>query len=152
MLFRSPFLRMAESFKIPWFIFSDGEPATITAVSNALAAIGQNAIPNNPRVFVIPDDNDFEAYIVNGASKDLLIAAIIKHEAKTPQHEEALRADWNGKSQPDQLTKILETLNANKTQYGSRIGKSLPVPAALEDLFKRIDTDLAAPKPKAQTV
>jgi hypothetical protein len=35
---------MAESFKIPWFIFSDGEPATIAAVNNALAAIAQNAI------------------------------------------------------------------------------------------------------------
>ena len=36
-----PFLRMAESFEIPWFIFSDGEPDTITAVNSALATIGQ---------------------------------------------------------------------------------------------------------------
>jgi len=146
-----PFLRMAESFKIPWFIFSDGEAATVTAVNDALAAIAHNPIPNNPRAIVLPDGKNVEAYIVNNASKDLLITTIIKHEAKTPQHEEALRADWNAKSQPNQLAKILETLDANKTQYGSHIGKLLPVPAALEDLFKKIDTELAPPKPLAQT-
>jgi putative ATP-dependent endonuclease of OLD family len=146
-----PFLRMAESFKIPWFIFSDGEAATVTAVNDALAAIAHNPIPNNPRAIVLPDGKNFEAYIVNNASKDLLITTIIKHEAKTPQHEDALRADWNAKSQPNQLAKILETLDANKTQYGSHIGKLLPVPAALEDLFKKIDTELAPPKPLAQT-
>jgi hypothetical protein len=53
--------------------------------------------------------------------------------------------------QPAQITKILETLDANKTQYGSRVGKWLPVPPALEDLFKKIDTELAPPKPSAQT-
>ncbi len=147
-----PFLRMAESFKIPWFIFSDGEGPTITAVNSALAGIARDPIPNNPRVVVLPAGKDFEAYIVNGATKDLLIDTIIKHEAKTPQHEAALRAKWNAILEPAQLTEILETLDANKTQYGSRIGKCLPVPAALEDLFKKIDTELDPPKPMAQTV
>ena len=147
-----PFLRMAESFKIPWFIFSDGEAATVTAVNNALTAIANSPIPNNPRVIVLPDGKDFEAYIVNDASKDLLIAAIIKHRAKTPQHEETLRAAWDAMLQHDQMTKILETLDANKTQYGSRIGKILPVPAALEELFNKIDTELAPPKPMVKTV
>jgi putative ATP-dependent endonuclease of OLD family len=34
-----PFLRMAETFKIPWYIFSDGEADTVTAVNAALAWI-----------------------------------------------------------------------------------------------------------------
>ena len=55
------------------------------------------------------------------------------------EHEEALRKKWASKSNPDQLSGILETLDANKTQYGSYVGKLLPVPAALEELFKKID-------------
>lgn len=147
-----PFLRMAESFKIPWFIFSDGEAATVTAVNKALTAIAHNPIPNNPRVTTLPDGKNFEAYIVNDASKDVLIAAIIEHETKNPQHTQALKKEWAAKSAPEQLAAILETLDANKTQYGSRIGKILPVPSALEELFKKIDTELAPPNPEAKTV
>jgi putative ATP-dependent endonuclease of OLD family len=144
-----PFLRLAESFKIPWFIFSDGESATITAVNAALAAIGQNLIPNNPRVIVLPDGKDFEAYIVNDSSRDSLIEAIVKHETKSSQHAEALTKKWSAKSGPEQLADILETLDANKTQYGSRIGKLLPVPAALEELFKNIDAQFVRSTVKA---
>jgi len=103
-------------------------------------------------VIVTPGGQDFEAYIVNDASKDLLIAAIIEHETKSPQHEQSLKQQWAAKSKPDQLATILDTLKANKTQYGSRIGKILPVPAALQELFKKLDAELAPPKPMAKTV
>lgn len=142
-----PFLRMAESFKIPWFILSDGEADTITAVNAALAAVGQAAIPNNPRVIVLPDGKKFETYIVTEASKDALIAAITERKAVNAQHLAALRKEWAEKSTADQLEDILAEMEASKTQYGSVVGKVLPVPAALEDLFKKIDSELAPPKP-----
>jgi putative ATP-dependent endonuclease of OLD family len=137
-----PFLRMATSFKIPWFIFSDGEANTVTAVNAALAAVGQDQVPNNPRVVVLPNGQDFETYLTSNATKQVLITTIIKHEAKAPQHEAALTAEWAGKSDADQTVGILEKLRANKTQYGSRVGKALPVPALLEGLFKKIDTEV----------
>ncbi len=146
-----PFLRMAESFRIPWFIFSDGEDATVAAVNSALTTLGQNQIPNNPRVIVLPAGKDFERYIVNETSKDPLIAAIIEHEAKTPQHEQALKKEWAERPPPDQLATILEKLDANKTQYGSRLGKILPVPSLLEELFKKIDTELGPLETKAKS-
>lgn len=93
-----PFLRMAESFKIPWFIFSDGEADTITAVNAALAAIGQSAIPNNPRVIVLLGGKKFETYIVTEASKDALITAIVKRKAVNAQHLAALQKEWAAKS------------------------------------------------------
>ena len=145
-----PFLRMAESFKIPWFIFSDGEAATVASVNAALATVGRDQIPNNSCVVVLPDGKDFEAYLVNDASRDALIAAVIEHETKSPQHAEALRAEWAARSVPDQLTALVEKIDDNKTQYGSRVGKILPVPVALEDLFKKIDTELTHPKQPAQ--
>jgi putative ATP-dependent endonuclease of OLD family len=146
-----PFLRMAESFRIPWFIFSDGEAPAIAAVNSALAVLGQAQLPNNPRVTVLPDGKDFEAYIVNEASKDLLIAAIIEHEAKNPQHAEALKKEWAEKSPPEQLATLVEKLHADRTQYGSRVGKTLPVPALLAELFDKIDTELEPPKTKAKS-
>lgn len=142
-----PFLRMAESFKIPWFLFSDGEAETITAVNAALTAVGQKAIPDHPRVIVLPDGKDFETYIVTEATKDALINAIIERKAVNPQHLAALQKEWAAKSAADQVKDLLAKLEANKTQYGAMVGKVLPVPAALEDLFKKIDIELAPPKP-----
>ena len=142
-----PFLRMAESFKIPWFIFSDGEADTIAAVNAALAAVGQAAIPNNPRVIVLPAGKKFETYIVTEASKDALIAAIVKRKSANAQHLAALQTEWAGKSTADQLIAILAELESSKTQYGAVVGKVLPVPSALEDLFKKIDSELTPPKP-----
>jgi putative ATP-dependent endonuclease of OLD family len=147
-----PFLRMAESFKIPWFIFSDGEAAAVDAVNAALTALGAPNIPNNPRVVVLPNGNDFEAYVVTMGAKDALIATIIDQQATTPQHRAALVAEWAALQPQDQLDKVSENLNANKTRYGSRIGKVLPVPTALEDLFKKVETELSPPTPPAVSV
>lgn len=142
-----PFLRMAESFKIPWFIFSDGEADAITAVNAALAAVGQAAIPNNPRVIVLPGGKKFETYIVTEASKDALIAAMIERRAVNAQHRAALQKEWAAKLPADQIKDILAEMETNKTPYGSFVGKILPVPEVLEDLFKKIDSELTSPKP-----
>ncbi len=85
---------------------------------------------------------------MNDASKDLLIDAIIKHEAKTQQHMQALIAEWAAKSNPDKLNAIHEKLDANPTQYGSLIGKVLPVPTAphLKKSSKRPKVKAALPK------
>jgi putative ATP-dependent endonuclease of OLD family len=141
-----PFLRMAESFKIPWFIFSDGEIATIAAVNVALKTIGQPLIPHNPRVIVLADGKDFEAHVVCETSRTALIETIISHEAKTPQHTEALKKTWAAKDPTKQLADIHGTIDANKTQYGARLGKILAIPQPLTDLFTRIDNELATPK------
>ena len=146
-----PFLRMAESFKIPWFIFSDGEAATITAVNVALKAIGQALIPHNPRVLVLADGKDFEAHVVCEAARTMLIETIILHEAKTPQHAEALKKTWAAKDKAQLLTDIHGTIDANKTQYGARLGKVLDVPGPLKELFARIDNELAPKKTMAAT-
>ncbi len=147
-----PFLRMAESFKIPWFIFSDGEPKAVTAVNNALESLDQDTIPQNPRVVVLPEGKAFENYIADENPKQVLIDLIIEREASNAQHAQALKQAWAAKSEQDQAATILERLKANKTQYGSRIGKLLPVPNAVRDLFEKIDAEFGTTKMTAISI
>lgn len=147
-----PFLRLAESFRIPWFIFSDGEPEAITSVNIALTAIVQSGIPVNTQVVVVPDGKDFEACIATEANRSALIDAIVKHEAQNGYHQEALQREWAAKTPVTQLTDIVARLHANKTQYGSIVGKLLPVPPELVCIFSKIDAAItAAVAPEAKT-
>jgi putative ATP-dependent endonuclease of OLD family len=142
-----PFLRMAHSFRIPWFIFSDGEANTVAAVNAALEGIGEKSIPDNSRVLVLPGGKNFEQYIVTPETKDALINIILDRRAANAQHLAALRKEWATKSPTDQIAEILAELEKNKTQYGAVVGKMLPVTQVLEELFKKIDDELAPPKP-----
>ncbi|MEQ9616832.1 MAG: AAA family ATPase [Phycisphaerales bacterium] len=143
-----PFLRMAESFGIPWFIFSDGEPDAIASVNKALTTIGQATIPANPSVVALPNGQDFEACIATEANRLALIAEIIEHQAQNRQHVAALQRDWNRMGETAQLTEILRILRANKTQYGSIVGKRLPVPSEVATLFSKITGDTTPPQPE----
>lgn len=140
-----PFLRMAESFHIPWFVFSDGEPDAITSVNNALTAIGQPTVPNNPRVIVLPTGQDFEACMVTETNRTALIAEIIKHETHNEHHAAALQKKWGAMDKPTQLAEILVALRANKTQYGSIVGKALPVPSELASLLSKVVAETSPP-------
>jgi putative ATP-dependent endonuclease of OLD family len=140
-----PFLRLAESFRIPWFIFSDGEPDVIKSVNNALIAIGQSEIPKNPRVVVVPNGKDFEACLATDANRSALIDAIIKHESKNENHKAALKKEWESKVAGEQLESIVDKLHSNKTPYGSIVGKLLPVPPELVSIFSKITAETTVP-------
>lgn len=140
-----PFLRMAHTFKMPWFVFSDGEPDAIKSLNTALKALGEPEIPDNPRVVVIPGGDDFEAHLIKVADIDALIADDIARKAQNEHHERALVAKWAALTPENKATELHALMDDNKTQYGSRIGKVLAVPAILEDLFKLIDAGLKPP-------
>jgi putative ATP-dependent endonuclease of the OLD family len=142
------FVRMADCFEIPWFIFSDGEGEAVKSVTKALENIGQS-FPDNPRVIVLEDGKDFESYIVTDKSRAQLIEAIIKHEEKGPEHKAALQRKWSKETDPNAA--ILEKLYDNKTYYGSVVGKILPTPPALEKLFNKIRAEFEQqPSAKAE--
>jgi putative ATP-dependent endonuclease of OLD family len=146
-----PFLRMAANFQIPWFIFSDGEAEAIAAVNTALASLGEKLIPDNPMVIVMPDGKDFEQYLVTKTSLPLLVEAIIKEEAENPEQAEAQKTGLRTKSEGEQLSWATAKLKKHKTKSAASIGKLLPVPAALEELFKKIDNLASPAKPAAKT-
>jgi putative ATP-dependent endonuclease of the OLD family len=147
-----PFLRMAHTFQMPWFVFSDGEADAIKSLNAALKALQQPEIPNNPRVVVIPDGDDFEGHIIKVADLEALIGDDIARKAQNEHHKQALITKWAGLTPEKKAEELHQLMDDNKTQYGSRIGKELTVPSILEELFKKIDAELTpvAPAVEAQ--
>lgn len=144
-----PFLRMAESFRIPWFIFSDGEAEAIASVNAALTTIGQPTTPGNSRVVVIPDGKNFEKCIAIESNREALIQLIISHKAQNANHAAALQKEWSAKSPSVQKADILAALDANKTKFGALVGKHLPVPVELASVFAKVNDELMARPPEA---
>lgn len=148
-----PFLRLAHTFQMPWFVFSDGEAEAIKSLNAALRALQQPEIPNNPRVLVIPDGDDFEGHIIKVADLEALIGDDIARKAQNERHKQALSTKWAGLTPENKAVELHQLMDDNKTQYGSRIGKVLTVPSILEELFKKIDAELTpvAPAQEAQS-
>jgi putative ATP-dependent endonuclease of the OLD family len=140
-----PFLRMAESFGIPWFIFSDGEADAIVSVNKALATIEQPEVPVNHRVVVLPNGQDFEACIAVEANRQALFDAIKAHKVQGGTDPRAFQIAWDKMNATAQLTEILRILRANKTQYGSIVGKILPAPSELATLLSMVVAETAPP-------
>lgn len=139
-----PFLRLACSFNIPWFIFSDGEADAIASVNTALATVGEVPLPH-PHVVVLPNGNDFEKYLLAGY-KDVVVDMIIDGRATNAQHRAALEKEWKKKTD----TELLQELHSFKTQYGARVGKRVPLlsdeqrrlPTAIRDVLDKVSKAL----------
>lgn len=138
-----PFLRLAECFGIPWFIFSDGERKAISDVNAALAAVGQPLIGANCRVFAIPGDRDFETYLADEYYQPLA-GMVIDMKAKNPQHREALTTEWTSKTRDD----LIKELQSAKTRYGRPIADTITTlpdqncPSLVQDLLTAVAHDL----------
>lgn len=75
-----PYLSLTKDFDIPWFIFSDGEEATIKTVTSAVKdviGIDINALPN---IVILENGDDYEDYLIREGYSDLIIEAICEHE------------------------------------------------------------------------
>lgn len=109
-----PFLRLATSFSIPWYLFSDGEAPTVQKVRKDLAAVGH---PDPcPNLFIIPDGQNFEQYIVTACNKEALINMIVNINSQNDLHAEALHREWTGKADP--LNDLFQEMTSNKTNQG----------------------------------
>jgi putative ATP-dependent endonuclease of OLD family len=141
-----PFVNLAQAAGIPWYIFSDGEPDAITAVTNVVTAAG-GAYPS-PTVFVIPNNGDFEDYICKPEFKDILIEGVINLDAQNSQHRQALVAQWNNETDP--IARLKVRLDQLKPNYGSAIARAfvsapdtnLRIPPLIRKLLEKISQDL----------
>jgi putative ATP-dependent endonuclease of the OLD family len=142
-----PFLRLAECFGIPWYIFSDGEPKAIADVNAALTALGQPLVGANQRITAITVNRDFEAYMVDECEQ-VLVDMVIKMKATNEKHRQALAKEWADKS--DQRGDLIDELRAAKTRYGRPIADAITaqadttkrVPELIKTLFTTIARDL----------
>lgn len=129
-----PFIWLANSFGIPWFIYSDGEDAAIDGLKKSLAKIGIADYTKINEISVIPDKRNFEAQLV--------------HEGYLPQIEEAFN-----KSEPDFLDKYIKRLDGKEgpkkagvkytRDYSSAGGRERAAIDALEGEKALIATPLA---------
>lgn len=120
-----PFLRLTTTFRIPWVVFSDGEPSAITAVNHALRKVGQPNITANTRCVVLPNDQCFEDYLVNSDSLDVVSEMIAEFEIESGGvidqcQVDRIKQSWSRKSLEEVLAKVL----ANKTACGARIASA----------------------------
>ena len=141
-----PFLRVAESMAIPWFIFSDGEAKTINDVSAALNSLGLS-MPHN-HVFVLPGGRNIEQYLIHEGYQEQLKAAVIVFEESglaNESHKLAKTKEINGWTDP----KLLEYLTSRKTKLSPYWAETIAfltdkrrIPGEIRKLFAAIDSVL----------
>lgn len=138
-----PFLRFAESFNIPWFIFSDAEN---TAVKPIKARVQEQFLNcGTPRaesdaVVFVDDGNDFEKQlIVDGYQDEIKDALLSLGEYSNERHKSAKQNEIQAYGD-DQLYEIITSI---KTKFGPAIADSIvksgkPLPPKVVVLFDKI--------------
>ena len=141
-----PFVRLAKSFDIPWFILSDGEPETVKTVKAGLRSIGE--AEDSPRVIFLPGGLNFERYLTCPDYKDALIKAVISAKAQNEPHRKALEKEWGEKKEP--LEDIVAELEREKTRLGPIVACEIcaipdpakNIPAKIRELFEAVSKGL----------
>jgi putative ATP-dependent endonuclease of OLD family len=146
-----PFLKVAESFNIKWFIFSDGEIKTVKSVQKQIVEVlGTDFnIEKSEDVIILDNGKNFENYLIDSSYIKELIQAINEVEAKENWFQEQLekKHDTEGRRRktekicPECKQNIFESekrnysgakgeekalydfLIAGKTKYGPKIGE-----------------------------
>jgi putative ATP-dependent endonuclease of OLD family len=163
-----PFLRLADSFKRPWYIFSDADARPLKDVPIALNKINitidisQGIIPSN--VFFLDNGDDFESYIVRQGYKDSICNMLNSyHEHDNYLQDYMIRmkdqkikggSTRNYISPQDDDRAMTDILTEGKTKYGLPLAESIlnledeskRFPPKLRKLFEKISDDLSLPK------
>lgn len=77
-----PFLWLAKALRIPWYVFSDGEPQPVKQLNDALKKAGEQEAALCANVVVLPGGNGFEAQLVAEGYLSEIESAIDKLEGK----------------------------------------------------------------------
>lgn len=71
-----PFIWLAKSFGIPWYVFSDGEDKPVKKLSADATRVGIADISKVDNILVVPNKNDLEAHLLEAGYMDAFEAAI----------------------------------------------------------------------------
>lgn len=78
-----PFLWLAQSFGIPWYVFSDGEDQPVKKLKADAKRAGIEDISKHDTIVVIPNKKDFEAHLLEAGYMDAFEAAIASYAGAT---------------------------------------------------------------------
>lgn len=144
----APYIRFAEAFNIPWFIFSDGENDAIKGVSGALKkAMGDENIDiaNQNNIFIIPNGKNYEQYITTELDylhefRGIWIKGI------TETHPKAIEAKKKDIETYD-ATIFCEKATSHKTRYATPMAMAIAesdkgLPPLISQLFEKIKSTL----------
>lgn len=70
------FLSLIRDFNIKWFIFSDGEDATIKTVKKAIKTVFNLDIESCSNVIILDNNEDFEKHLINSGYVNEIVDAI----------------------------------------------------------------------------
>lgn len=147
--FYAPFIRFAEAYNIPWFIFSDGEQDAINGVASAVKkALKDDSldINNMDNIFVIPNGNAYEGYIT---SLNYLDEFKAYHKRYIENTETEARAIAGRQGTVDRLTAAdyKKKAEENKTTWASIMALAIvestkPLPPLVNKLFNKVKEEL----------
>jgi len=166
----TPFLRLLSSFGIDWYIFSDAEASAKDAVKAALRNIGIEDHANQRNVIYLPDNQNFESYLIFEQYQDALVEMLNEYHETDDYLQsytrrmrgQKLRGDRrreyqqlpDGSLAPDGRDQALkEILTEGKTLYGKLIAKKITslveenrrFPPKISSLFEQISSHLNPP-------
>jgi putative ATP-dependent endonuclease of OLD family len=142
-----PFLRVFDELKIPWFIFSDGEPNARRKVERALRNFSVT-LPDS-RVIILPNDRAIEAYLMDeGYERDLRNAVVALYGPYNDDRAEKAMADrvqgWSEEG-------LREFLSNKRNKVGMaplwasaviKVGGTRAIPPAIGQLLDAVDVCL----------
>jgi putative ATP-dependent endonuclease of OLD family len=160
-----PFLRLAKSLNIPWYIFSDGEDQAIKSVVAAGKAIGIADLSKASNVSIIPNKMTFENYILSEGYRAEIEKAIVEADKGSAiddfiklMHGQlkkgGAKRDYQSAGGRDRA--IVDMLLQDKARYAKPLARAIVAmkdpgkrfPKALDQLFNTMAKDLSLPKAK----
>lgn len=145
-----PFLQFAQSFNIPWYIFSDGEDDPVTKMTAAIKKIRKEhftTIQNEENVFIIDQKEDFEKYIIRLNYIDD-IKAYVKHiELPKCVNEQHRESKSKGIDFVYTNNYVLSESKNDKTKWAliyayAIYNSSKPIPLLVSNMLDKIKKDL----------
>lgn len=148
-----PYLSLIKDFDIPWFIFSDGELATIQTVKTAVQDVLGLDASNLPSVVMLENGDDYEDYLIHEGYSNLIIEAICEHEEDTMFFDSYIER-MNGQKRKGGVTRdytnasgrndaLIDLCHERKTEYALPVAKKIiekagpgkKMPPKIEALF-----------------
>ena len=116
-----PFIQFAESFKIPWIIFSDADQNTKREVTSQLSKAGINSTNLDEFVVFLDNGNDFEKQLIHDKFTPQIHEAYLSLHCENEQHKAAKKEEVENYSD-EQLLNIMKD---NKIEMGEAVAKEI---------------------------